>query len=254
MATIHPPPTLQQRLAERTRPARPVVMLQRWEHLLFLHWRFDPAVVQATLPPNLTVDTRDNSAWVGLVPLFMRNVRPRFVPPIPPLSDFFELNLRTYVYDSLGRPGLFFYSLDCDQPVAVEGARRMLFLRYEHADIDARVNDDGWIDFAVQRAETNATSTFRYRANGRAIEAGPDTLEFFLIERYRLFASDSAGEQLSTIRVCHAPYRLRPAEVSAWSGVALRQAGLVPPDREPDHVCAAEPVDVEVFAPEKVEA
>jgi uncharacterized protein len=247
------PPTLQQRLIERTHPEGPVVMFQRWEHLLFLHWRYDAAEVQALLPPALTVDAWNGSAWVGLVPLFMRDVRPRFVPPVPMLSDFYELNLRTYVYDPLGRPGLYFFSLDCDQLVAVETARRLLHLRYEHAKITASAASDGWVNFETQRAGTVLKSDFRYRAIGPPSEAKEDSIDFFLIERYRLFTSDANGERLNSIRVCHAPYRIRAAEVTQWGDSVLRLAGLPPPERVPDHVCAAEPVEVEVFAPERVE-
>ena len=247
------PPTLQQRLAERTRPPGPVVMYQRWEHLLFLHWRYEAAVVQAMLPPGLMVDLWNGSAWVGLVPLFMRDVRPRFVPPVSMLSDFYELNLRTYVYDGTGRPGLYFFSLDCDQPVAVETARRLLHLRYEHAAIEAAAGVDGWVNFETQRTDTVLRSHFRYRGVGPASEAAEDSIEFFLLERYRLFASDKSGERLNSIRVCHAPYRIHAAEVTHWGDSVLRLAGFVPPGREPDHSCAAGPQDVEVYAPEMVE-
>jgi uncharacterized protein len=251
---MNPPPTLQQRLEERARPPGPVVMLQRWEKLLFLHWRFDASEVQRTLPPGLTVDTFDGAAWVALVPLFMRDVRPRFVPPIPPLSDFLELNARTYVFDAKGRPGIYFYSLDCNQPLAVEAARRLLLLKYEHATMSASVDADGWVDFSAQRAKTGEAARFRYRPFGPAVaEALPDSLEFFLIERYRLFAADDAGEQLNSIRVCHAPYRIQPGQVTAWSDAMLRMAHLHPKGRAPDHICTAEPVEVETFAPQQVQ-
>jgi uncharacterized protein len=246
-------PSAQQRLVERTRPEGPVVMLQRWEHLLFLHWHYDAAKVQATLPPGLTVDTFNGTAWLGLVPLFMRDVRPRFVPPIPAISDFFELNLRTYVYDAMGRPGLYFYSLDCDQPMAVEAARRLLHLRYEHSAITAAAGIDGWVNFEATRRGADSDSAFRYRGVGQAAEAVPESIEFFLIERYRLFATDPAGERLNSIRVCHAPYRIRSAEVTQWGDAALRQAGFESPGRDPDHACVADTVEVEVFAPERVE-
>ncbi len=240
-------------MAERTRPPGPVVMLQRWEHLLFLHWHYDVATVQATLPPRLTVDAWNGSAWVGLVPLFMRDVRPRFVPAIPALSDFLELNLRTYVHDTKGRPGVYFYSLDCNQPLAVETARRMLHLRYEHSAMTAAVSGDGWIDFNARRSGTEIKDHFRYRSVGRAAEPLPGSLDFFLVERYRLFASDSRGEQLNSIRVCHAPYRISAGNVAQWGDGVMRLAGFAAPGRDPDHVCAAEPVDVETFAPERVE-
>lgn len=247
------PPTLQQRLAERERPTGTMVMYQRWEHLLFLHWRWDAAEVQATLPPGLVVDTWEGAAWLGLVPLFMRDVRPRFVPAVPLVSDFLELNLRTYVHDAAGRPGLYFFSLDCNQPLAVETARRLLFLRYEHAAISARIEAEGWVDFDTQRAGTSEKAIFRYRPHGPPpAEATPESLEFFLVERYRLFASNPAGERLNSIRVCHAPYGIRQAQVFAWGDAPLRQAGFAAGGRAPDHICAAEPVTVETFAPEPV--
>ncbi len=244
-------PTRAQRLVARERPARAAMMYQRWEQLLFLHWRCDAAQIAATLPAGLQVDTFDGAAWVGLVPLFMRKVRPRFVPPVPALANFLELNLRTYVHDAAGRPGLYFYSLDCDQPLAVEGARRLLGLRYEHARMHAEVDATGGVAFTSRRAGQDPRDEFRYRLDPDATSlAEPGTLEFFLIERYRLFAE--RGPRLTTIAVHHAPYRLTRAVVRQWSGEVLAFAGLARPAREPDHVCGAQPVDVEVFRPERV--
>jgi uncharacterized protein len=228
-------------------------MYQRWEHLGFLHWHYDIDRVQATLPPGLTVDPWNGSAWLGVVPLFMRDVRPRFVPAVPAISDFLELNLRTYVYDAMGRPGLYFYSLDCDQPLAVEVARRLLHLRYEHATMQAAAGADGWVNFESRRTGGARQDAFRYRGFGPATEAQPDTIDFFLLERYRLFTSDGSGEQLNSVRVCHAPYRIRAAEVTAWGDAVLELAGFEPPGRDPDHQCVAEVGEVETFAPERVD-
>jgi uncharacterized protein YqjF (DUF2071 family) len=235
------------------RPDATVVMFQRWEHLLFLHWRWDVSAIQASLPPGLQVDTFNGEAWVGLVPLFMRHIRPPFLPAMGPLSNFLELNLRTYVYDALGRPGLYFYSLDCDQPLAVTGAR-LLDLRYEHAEMRASIEPDGTVAFEAQRLGTSERSSFRYREEGPRKRARPGSLEFFLIERYRLFASDDSTGALKTIRVHHAPYEIRGAQVDTWGEIALQQAGLGLPNRYPEHVCAADPLEVEVFVPESVSA
>lgn len=248
------PPTMQQRLVERQRPDGPVVMYQRWEHLLFLHWEWDPALVQATLPPGLHVDTFAGRAYLGVVPLFMRNVRPRGVPAIPTVSDFLELNVRTYVHDGAGRPGLYFYSLDCDQPLAVETAKRLLGLRYEHAAMKAEVDaQQGWVELEAQRAGAVLTDRFRYRGFGPAGEAFPESREFFLLERYRLFAGDAGGERLRSVRVCHPPYLFRQAEVPRWSDAVLRFARFDTGGRAPDHICYVRDQDVEVFAPEKVQ-
>lgn len=246
-------PTEAQRLAERQRPSGPVILLQRWENLLFLHWHWDAAAIQATLPPGLTVDASDGWAWLGLVPIFMRDVRPRFVPPVPLVSNFLELNLRTYVYDARGRPGIYFYSLDCNQPLAVATARRLLSLRYEHATMEGRVNAEGWIDLKARRKGSAEEATFRYHPLLPAAEAAAGSIEFFLLERYRLFSADETGTHLNAIRVCHAPYRVQSAQVFEWSDAPLRQRGFDPRGRAPDHICAAQTLEVETFAPEPVE-
>ena len=88
---------LENRLAQRDLPKLPIVMHQRWEELLFLHWPFEPQIIAKVLPPSLRVDTFEGKAWIGVVPFSMRNVRPRFLPSVPGISNFPELNLRTSV-------------------------------------------------------------------------------------------------------------------------------------------------------------
>ena len=95
---MHPlkSPSVSDRLAVRTRPAgRKPAMYQRWDDLLFLHWSYAPMAIQGTLPRGLTVDTFEGKAYIGIVPFFMRDVRPSFCPRLPGFSDFLELNVRT---------------------------------------------------------------------------------------------------------------------------------------------------------------
>ncbi len=99
-------------------------MYHSWQDLLFLHWTFKPDLIQQLLPPGLHVDTFDGHAWLGVVPFFMRNIRPWWCPAIPGLSHFQELNLRTYVVDEQGTPGVWFLSLDADWRWRSGGAER----------------------------------------------------------------------------------------------------------------------------------
>ena len=245
-------PTLNQRLEVRSRPAQPVVMYQRWENLLFLHWRFPASEVQRTLPPGLTVDTHDGAAWVGVIPFYMRGVRPRGLPALGSLSNFLEMNVRTYVYDESGRPGVWFYSLDCNQPVAVRLARALMHLPYEHASMDSEISANGSVDYHVQRKGENEDARFHYPVAREGRPAEPGTLEFFLIERYRLFSYVRHRRVLLAGRVWHAPYAIRPAVAEIWSDVPLRQAGFQSGGRQPDHTCVTEPVNVRIFAPQQV--
>lgn len=246
-------PSFVQRLAERERPAGAPVMRQRWSQLLFLHWSWDPAEIQCTLPPGLTVDVHEGRAWLGLVPFAMERVRPRGLPAVRGLSDFLELNVRTYVHDAQGRPGVWFYSLDANQWLAVKIARMLFHLPYKHAKMavtmDARTQA---VDYRWRRQGLAMESRFCYRLVGGMRAAVPGTLEFFLVERYRLFAWDARGERLFTGRVYHAPYEIGAAEVLIWDDVVVQLAGFDRPGRAPEHVCAARVVEVGVWPMERV--
>ncbi|HYF33783.1 MAG TPA: DUF2071 domain-containing protein [Prosthecobacter sp.] len=238
-------PTWEQRLAHRLPPAQPFVMHQRWHHLLFLHWRFDAAVIQATLPPGLVVDTFDGSAWVAIVPFFMRGIRPRFTPNVPGISNFLEANVRTYVHDARGRSGVWFYSLDCNQPLAVWTARTFFSLPYHHARMCATHAPDGTIHYRSHRQRAPAGSLFTYRIDSPTHPAEPGTLEFFLAERYLLFSSTVRGLRVG--QVFHTPYPLASVQVPQWDAQLIALAGLPAPERPPDHLIASPGVNVRVY-------
>jgi uncharacterized protein YqjF (DUF2071 family) len=232
-------------LIERQPPAqRRPVMHQCWRKLLFLHWRWDPVEVQKRLPNELTVDRFDESAWIGIVPFFMGAVRPVGFPPLPVISNFLELNLRTYVRDESERPGVWFFSLDANQPLAVWVARTLFALPYRHAVMRAN-QVGGWTDYVSARSGHQSVLNYRYRCEGPAEEVALGSLEFFLIERYRLFAF--RGGQLLTSRVSHAPYRISGAVVDRYDPRLFELEGFDAPDRAPDHVCHAHRVDVSVY-------
>jgi hypothetical protein len=94
----------------------------RWHDLLFMHWPLRPKVLRPHIPPTLALDMFDGWAWLGVVPFRMSGVRPRYVPALPWVSAFPELNVRTYV--TYGRKrGIWFVSLDAANPLAVWLAR-----------------------------------------------------------------------------------------------------------------------------------
>lgn len=178
---------LSTRLKMREQPANHApVMYQKWRQLLFLHWQFNASEIQRTLPAGLFVDTFEGNAYLGLVPFFMKDVRPRFLPALPCISNFQELNVRTYVHDRNGTPGVWFYSLDANQWLAVFLARTFYNLPYQHAQMSAkRSQQQGVIEYCSQRRGTaaNLASHFNYHPLGQPFFAEPATLEFFLVER-----------------------------------------------------------------------
>ena len=239
-------PTDAQRLSMAEHPGGYPVMRQRWAGLLFLHWPVAPERIQARLPEGLFVDLHDGQAWLGVVPFFMERVRPVGLPPVPGLSWFLELNVRTYVHDAAGRPGVWFFSLDCDQPLAVEIARRAFHLPYEHASMQV-ARQGNRIDYACRRRSAGEeVARFRYELAGAARPAAAGSLEQFLVERYLLFSARPDG-RLFCGRVHHAPYRIAPAVCDEWSAAPLAWDGFARPAEPPLSALVAAPVDVRIF-------
>ena len=236
------------RLEACTRPAGKSVMYQRWRDLLFLHWEYPAAAIQETLPDGLFVDTFGGKAYLGIVPFFMENIRPRFLPAVPGLSNFMEVNVRTYVYDRASVPGAWFYSLNANQRLAVALARRFFHLPYEQAEMQSQRTATGALRYRSARAGGDAhggCAVFVYAAGVEMPPPAPESLEFFLVERYRLHA-DSDG-QLRRGAVYHRPYSLCRADVTVWDERLLALNGFPPTGRPPDHIAMSHGVDVTVF-------
>lgn len=240
--------TLADRLRVRQRPKRTHVMHHSWQDLLFIHWKIPVEVAQSWLPKGLTVDSWGGSAWVGIVPFKMREIRPRNLPSLPWVSDFLELNVRTYAVNENGVPGVWFLSLDASRWLAVYLARAWFGLPYFHAEMSCRRDPDGATDYRCYRygQEFQREDAFRWKPEGSITHAELGTLEFFLIERYVLFSVTSSG-QIASGRVSHPPYPLQKANLTAWSETPLILNGIERFGTPPDHAIASPGVHVEVF-------
>ncbi len=217
----------------------------RWEKLLFLHWRWDAAEIQARLPVGLQVDTFRGEAWLGIVPFFMRRVRPIGLPAVPWLSNFLELNVRTYVVDGHGRPGVWFFSLACNQPVAVELARRTFGLNYVHAKMEVRSDEKGWLRYECARRRASP-AVLEYQPTNLGRPAELDSLEHFLVERYILYSLSPTGRLFSG-QIHHTRYEFLPAEVRLADFAAARADGFSDPQRPADHGLVARDLRVEAW-------
>src|SRR6185369_6820366 len=144
-------------------------------------------------------------------PFFMLNVRPVGLPAVPWLSFFQELNVRTYVFDETGTPGVWFYSLDCNRLVPAYVARLFAGLPYFVAEMSAIRAE--WTDYQCRRLKANETARYRYRPAGPETEAAIESFEFFVLERYYLFAYRSASGSLWRGQVWHTPYRYKDVEL-----------------------------------------
>jgi uncharacterized protein YqjF (DUF2071 family) len=236
-------PSLSERIAMRRRPEGWPLMYQTWDKVLFLHWQIDVRALRPLIPEPLEIDMYDGRAYIAITPLTLWNVRPAFVPPLPWVSDFHELNVRTYVHYE-GVPGVWFFSLDANRLLPVWGARTFFFLPYFEAHIDLR-SEDGRTSFRQTRtSDEHARFEVEWTAEGEVFHAQPGSLEFFLIERYCLYTSHE--NEIYRCRINHEEWPLRRAGLHKWSGDILEADGIPTPTGEP-LVHLGGPVHVDVW-------
>ena len=191
----------------------------------------------ALLPPGLEVDTYDGSAWAGVVPFWMDQVRTRASGnlhfTVPTVSAFSELNLRTYVRSPRnGKRGVYFFSLDCSSPLAVLGARLLFHLPYFFAAMQ-RTQEGEAIRYRSQRRMARLTPGFNaaYRPIAPAVPGTPGSLAAFLTERYCLFTAHAGRILRGDIH--HMPWPLQDAEAEIRLDQIPAAHGLTLPSTAP---------------------
>ncbi len=191
------------------------LMAQTWVDLLFAHWRVPEGALRPVVPEQLSIDTYDGSAWIGITPFRVRGLRLRNTLPAPLLSTFPELNVRTYVSVD-GKPGIYFLSLDADSCPAVAAARRSYRLPYFRSRIEVERDEEGIAYDLLRTSEDGPPGYFvaRYGASGGALPIRDGSLERWLTERYCLYTLDEE-RRIQRGEIHHPPWPL----YEAWAEI-----------------------------------
>ncbi len=232
---------------------------QSWRDLLFAHWPVPVEAVRPLVPAELTVQEHEGVSWLGIVPFRMAGVTARWLPELPWISAFPELNVRVYV-EMGGKPGVWFLSLDATNPLAVWGARTFFHLPYYWAEITLTRQSDGFEyrsirnRVSLRNSVSSSAATFeaRYRPVSEVYEATPGTLEHWLTERYCLYARRANGAIYRT-EVHHRLWPLQRAEATIARNT-ISAAGGLPVEGPPALLHFARRIDVVVWPPERVAA
>ncbi len=214
-------------------PTGPWVMTQTWHELLFAHYPISPAILRPLIPSILEIDTYEGVAWVGIVPFHMSNVRPRGIPAVHGLSAFPELNVRTYVKHG-EQSGVFFFSLDAGNPIAVAIARSVFHLPYFNAQMNSKRVGEAihYASHRTHRGAPHADYEATYQPVAPIAYATSGSLEHWFTERYSLYTVVQA-KRLYRGEIHHIQWPLQKAELEIKQDTMARSHDITLPDTAP---------------------
>jgi hypothetical protein len=243
---------------------------QSWNDLLFAHFAIDPPTLRRLVPEALTLDLYDGVAWLTISPCFASHVRPSGVPPLPGISFFPQVNLRTYVTmqgeSGRDKSGIFYFSVDAANLSAVWLARVFFRLPYWHAAIQIsggtiQARDEGRnaeqraIHFRSSRLHGPVASSgpakfdVIYSPESEAVRARRGTLDEFLTERYCVYSWNRRRYYRADIH--HQPWALQQASVDIRANSMADPLGLALP-LKPDLCHFSRSLKMLAWAPELI--
>nr|WP_262365958.1 DUF2071 domain-containing protein [Bacillus sp. E214] len=205
-------------------PNLPWTMKQTWSDLLFAHYPIKYEVLRKLVPEVLPLDSYNGICWIGVVPFRMSGIRLRGLPPIPGTDQFPELNVRTYVILN-GKPGVYFFSLDASNWLAVKGARTLYHLPYWYTDMKIQTNDTN-IEFKSKRLHDHEIElACSYRPISEPFQAAKGSFEEWMAERYCFYTLNLSGVPLRC-DILHDPWILQEAEAEFSKNSVLSKQGI----------------------------
>ena len=231
------------------------LMKQEWHDLLFLHWQIPVSLIRQKIPKQLEIDTYNDAAWIGIIPFQMKRLRPSFACSLPPISNFTEVNLRTYVKDKYNRKGVWFFSLDTQNLFGNWIARSFFHLNYRYAKTKfiKDTQDECICKSNIPNTELNEQIyQWRYTNDSLMPSKNPESLEFFLTERYRLFSYNNKKDILLTGTLSHEPYKLIRPKLIRYSADLFASNGINSKNTYPESILACRQTNVSVYSIETV--
>lgn len=204
-------------------PHLPWTMKQTWNDILFAHYPVKLEELRRSVPDVLPLDAWDGVGWIGVVPFHMTGIRLRGLPPIPGTDRFPELNVRTYVTLN-GKPGVYFFSLDATNKLAVKVAQTLYHLPYRYADMKVK-RMGSTIDYESRRRDGgDAGLICSYKPISDPFYAPKGSFDEWVTERYCLYTLNKKGVPLRC-DILHQPWLLQHAEAEFRQNTMLPKRG-----------------------------
>jgi uncharacterized protein YqjF (DUF2071 family) len=179
---------------------------QEWNNALFLHWKVSKEVLEQWVPAELEIDTHDDTAYVSVVLFEMNSIRPRMLPAVGSLSNFYEVNIRTYVKYG-GKTGVYFLNIEASSWLFCEMAKMISGLPYQYADIQ---KSEGFYTSINTKTKSNLKAT--YEIGSQVTEKSG--LDLWLTERYALFQEDE--KYINQFELHHLEWEIHNASLNSF--------------------------------------
>lgn len=188
-------------------PAKSWRYYQEWNHALFLHWKVSPDLLELFIPKDLTLDTFNGEAWISVVAFTMEKIRPKNLPAFAPVSDFHEINIRTYVTHN-GKPGVYFLNIEAQKLVSAKLSKLLSGLPYEKAKM-IRVRKNPLQEYTSDLKKKGFRFSAKYTVSDKPVSK--TELDLWLTERYCLYLD--RGPKTYIYEIHHLPWELQQVDI-----------------------------------------
>lgn len=176
---------------------------QEWNDAIFLHWQVDFQELQKAVPEGLEIDLYEGKPWVSLVAFTMEKIRPKNLPAFSPVSDFDEINIRTYVKKD-NKPGVYFLSIEGGNKISCKIAKILSELPYRHSKIKRQGTS-----YISENRHFKEKVHIKYEV-GKEIKV-KNELDKWLTERYALFQDTKTS--INAFDIHHIEWPLYEVEI-----------------------------------------
>lgn len=223
-------------------PKGPWMYYQEWNRALFLHWAVPPELLKQCVPTHLTIDTHEGHGYISLVAFTMEKIRPRFFPAVSFISDFDEINVRTYI-DNIHGKGVYFLNIEAGKLLSALIAKTFSGLPYEKANIRRTAN--------TYHSE-NLRKGFRLSTSFEIRHSITDStaLDKWLTERYCLYLAENESTYCYDIH--HSAWALKSVHLTTLE-LDYQIGALHLHDKKPDLVHYSDGVQVVAWQRRKIE-
>ena len=212
---------------------------QEWNDAIFLHWEVELEELKKFVPKELEIDLFEGKPWVSVVAFAMEEIRPRFLPAIAPISNFFEINVRTYV-KTKSKTGVYFLSMEGGKDLSCKVAKLISELPYRYSSIKREMEY-----YRSSNSEFGDALDIKFKI-GQAIQK--TEIDLWLTERYALF--QDTKNFINEYEIHHQEWPIREAIIENIELQYPRFEKLIA--RKPDLVNYSEGVKVIAWGKKKI--